>query len=58
MKCNTPELSFLLAKWGSAVPYRRAAALLGELLPISDNAVSQSTVRQPVPSGRASPRNS
>ena len=46
LKSMTPELSFLMAKWGSAVPYRRAAALLGELLPISDRAVSQSTVRR------------
>jgi hypothetical protein len=46
LKRNTPELSFLLAKWGSVVPYRRAAALLGELLPISDRAVSQSAIRR------------
>ena len=46
LKRNTPELSYLLSKWGSVVPYRRAAALLGALLPISDNGVSQSTVRR------------
>jgi hypothetical protein len=46
LKRNTPELSFLLAKWGSLVPYRQAAALLGELLPISDHGVAQSTVRR------------
>jgi len=29
---STPELSYLLAKWGSIMPYRRAAEMLGELL--------------------------
>jgi hypothetical protein len=43
---NTPELSFLLAKWGSRVPYRRAAELLGEFLPISDTRVSYTAVRR------------
>src|SRR5260370_33434770 len=46
LKRNTPELAFLLAKWGSKVPYRRAAELLGEFLPISDATVSFSTVRR------------
>ena len=46
LKSKTPELSFLMAKWGSAVPYRRAAALLGEFLPISARAISPSTVRR------------
>jgi hypothetical protein len=32
----TPELEYLLASWGSRMPYRRAAELLGELLPIFD----------------------
>jgi hypothetical protein len=30
---STPELDYLLAKWGSILPYRRAAEMLGELLP-------------------------
>lgn len=36
---STPELSYLLAKWGSILPYRRAAEMLSELLPISDGKV-------------------
>src|SRR5580700_524252 len=43
---STPELSYLLAKWGSILPYRRAAEMLGELLPISDGAVSHATLRR------------
>jgi hypothetical protein len=46
LKRNTPELAFLLAKWESKVPYRRAAELLGEFVPISDARVSFSTVRR------------
>jgi hypothetical protein len=46
LKRNTPELSFLLAKWGSNLPYRRAAQLLGEFLPISATDVSYSTLRR------------
>jgi hypothetical protein len=43
---STPELSYLMAKWGSILPYRRAAQLLGELLPISDAGVSHATLRR------------
>jgi hypothetical protein len=43
---STPELSYLLAKWGSILPYRRAAEMLGELLPISDGIVSHATLRR------------
>jgi hypothetical protein len=43
---TTPELSYLLAKWGSLLPYRRAAEMLGELLPISDGIVSHATLRR------------
>ena len=46
LKQNTPELTFLLAKWGSKVPYRRVAELLGEFLPISGARVSYTTVRR------------
>jgi hypothetical protein len=43
---TTPELEFLLASWGSRMPYRRAAELLGELLPLQDGPVAQSSVRR------------
>ncbi len=43
---STPELSYLMAKWGSILPYRRAAEMLGELLPISDGIVSHATLRR------------
>jgi len=43
---TSPELQYLYASWGSKVPYRRAAAVLGELLPICDRGVSHSTLRR------------
>src|SRR5450631_3273886 len=43
---TTPELEYLLASWGSRMPYRRAAELLGELLPLQDGPVAQSSVRR------------
>jgi hypothetical protein len=43
---STPELSYLLAKWGSILPYQRAAEMLGELLPISDGIVSYAILRR------------
>ncbi len=43
---STPELSYLMAKWGSILPYRRAAQMLGQLLPISDGVVSHATLRR------------
>jgi len=43
---STPELSYLMAKWGSILPYRRAAQMLGEFLPISDGVVSHATLRR------------
>ena len=43
---NSPEFRYLLAKWGSDMPYRRAAALLGELLPLPNGRVSHSAVRR------------
>jgi hypothetical protein len=46
LKRNTPELSLLLAKWGSNLPYRRAAKLLDEFLPVSAASVSYSTLRR------------
>ena len=35
-----------MAKWGSILPYRRAAQMLGELLPISDGVVFYATLRR------------
>ncbi len=35
------------ANWGSKVPYRRAAELLSEFLPLSDRSLSHSTLRRP-----------
>jgi hypothetical protein len=43
---STPELTCLMAKWGSILPYRRAAEMLGELLPISAGLVSHATLRR------------
>ena len=43
---TTPELEYLLASWGSRMPNRRAAELLGELLPLQDGPVAQSSVRR------------
>jgi hypothetical protein len=43
---TSPELQYLYASWGSKVSYRRAAALLGEMLPICDRGVSHATLRR------------
>jgi hypothetical protein len=43
---STPELSYLMAKWGSILPHRRAAQMLGEFLLISDGVVSHATLRR------------
>jgi hypothetical protein len=43
---TTPELRYLLAKFGSDVPYRRAAQLLTELLPLPNGGVSHTTARR------------
>ena len=43
---TSPELQYLYATWGSRVPCRRAAAMLGELLPICDRGVSHATLRR------------
>ena len=43
---TSPELQYLYATWGSRVPYRRAAAVLGELLPICDRGLSHATLRR------------
>ena len=43
---TTPELQYLYATWGSKLPYRKAAALLKDLLPISTEGVSHATVRR------------
>jgi hypothetical protein len=41
-----PELQYLYATWGSKLPYRKAAALLKDLLPVSLEGVSHATVRR------------
>jgi hypothetical protein len=46
LKRTSPELSYLLAKWGSATPYPRAARTLNEFLPLSDRTLSPATVRR------------
>src|SRR5450631_1875306 len=43
---TSPELQYLYASWGSKVSYRRAASVLGELLPICDRGVSHATLRR------------
>jgi hypothetical protein len=43
---TTPELQYLYATWGSKLPYRKAAALLKGLLPVSTEGVSHATVRR------------
>jgi hypothetical protein len=43
---TTPELQYLHATWGSRLPYRKAAALLKDLLPVSTEGVSHATVRR------------
>jgi hypothetical protein len=43
---TTPELQYLYASWGSRVPYRRAAAVLGDLLPICTGSASHATLRR------------
>jgi hypothetical protein len=43
---TTPELRYLFAKFGSDVPYRKAAQLLTELLPLPNGGVSHTTVRR------------
>ena len=46
MKRSTPERTYLLAEWGSKLPYRQAAALLEELLPASNAKLSHTSVRR------------
>jgi hypothetical protein len=45
-KRTLPELSYLFAKWGSIMPYRRAAQLLNEFLPLSNGRISPATVQR------------
>jgi hypothetical protein len=40
---TTPELQYLYATWGSKLLYRKAAALLKDLLPVSTEEVSHAT---------------
>lgn len=46
MPGTTPELQYLYATWGSRVPYRQAAAMLADLLPIGTAGVSHATLRR------------
>ena len=43
---STPELTYMMAKWECMLPYRRAAEVLGELLPISAGSLSHATLRR------------
>lgn len=42
----TPEYRYLLSRWGSLLPYRQAASLLNEFLPLSAEGVSHVEVRR------------
>ncbi len=42
----TPEYRYLIARWGSLLPYRQAADLLHEFLPLSGDGLSHATVRR------------
>ena len=46
LRCSTPDLRYLLAKWGSKVPYRRVVELFKEFLPLADDVLFQATVRR------------
>jgi len=46
MKRSTPERTYLLAEWGSKLPYRKAAELLEELMPASFARLSHTSVRR------------
>jgi hypothetical protein len=46
VKRTLPELSYLFAKWGSTMSYRRAAQLLNEFLPLSHGRISPATVQR------------
>ncbi len=42
----TPEYRYLITRWGSLVPYRQAATILREFLPLSGDGLSHATVRR------------
>jgi hypothetical protein len=46
MKRSTPERMYLLAEWGSKLPYRRAAELLNEMLPGLNRKIAHTAVRR------------
>jgi hypothetical protein len=46
LKRSTLELRYLLAKWGSKIPYRRVVELFKEFLPLADDVLSHATVRR------------
>jgi hypothetical protein len=46
LPATAPELQYLYATWGSKLSYRRAAALVSDLLPIDKDGVSHATLRR------------
>jgi hypothetical protein len=46
MKRSKPERMYLLAQWGSKLPYRRAAELLNEMLPGLNRRISHTAIRR------------
>ena len=42
----TPEYRYLLSRWGSLLPYRQAASLLDDLLPVSSSGLAQTEIRR------------
>jgi hypothetical protein len=42
----TPEYTYLLAKWGARMPYRRATTLMRALLPLRRSEISYGSVRR------------
>jgi hypothetical protein len=48
MKRSTPERMYLLAEWGSRLPYRRAAELLNEMLPGLNRKISHTSLVKPI----------
>lgn len=42
----TPEYTYLLAKWGARMPYRRATTLMCALLPLRRSEISYGSVRR------------
>jgi hypothetical protein len=56
VKRTLPELSYLLAKWGSTMSYRKAAQLLNEFLPLIERQNLSGDSAAPHPCGRRATR--